>query len=276
MNAPAISQPTLQFFRGIVRRYFRRHFHGVRVSGAQQFVTAGAGKVPLIVYANHGSWWDPMVSICLADRLMPGRRHYAPMDAEALQRYGILRKVGIFPVESKTSRGAVQFLRTGEAVLLDGGVLWVTPQGQFVDARARPLEFKPGLAALATRVASSVGECVLLPLAIEYAFWDERLPECLLEFGHPVRVIPSDDAAALQLQLISALEVTMDELKSKAMLRNSEGFEELVRGRSGTGGFYALMQRTIAVFLRRPYRREHTAAAISTPPEAEKGKRQGA
>ena len=45
-------------------------------------------------------------------------------------------------------------------------MLWVTPQGEFVDARTRPLEFKPGLAALAARVARVEGGCTVLPLAI--------------------------------------------------------------------------------------------------------------
>ena len=177
MDAPHISKPVLGFFRRIVRGYFGRHFRAVRVSDAGRFASVGAG--PLIVYANHSSWWDPMVLTLLAARYMRGRAHYAPMDASALARYGILKHVGVFGVEMKTARGAAQFLRTGLAVLGQGGVLWVTPQGRFADARERPLAFKPGLAALASRVK---GGCTVLPLAIEYAFWDERLPETLLAF----------------------------------------------------------------------------------------------
>ena len=42
MAVPAISRPVLGFFRRIVRGYFRRHFHGVRVSGLERFL-AGKG-----------------------------------------------------------------------------------------------------------------------------------------------------------------------------------------------------------------------------------------
>lgn len=266
MSAPAISKPVLGFFRRIVRGYFHRHFHGVRVSGAERFVNAGAGDAPLIVYANHGSWWDPMVSILLADRLMAGREHFAPMDAESLRRYGILQRVGIFPVEMKTARGAVQFLRTGEALVREGGVVWVTPQGRFVDGRVRPVEFKPGLAALAVRVAGSLGECTVLPLAIEYTFWDERLPECLLEFGELVRVRAGEGAEAVQGRLIEALQAAMQVLEEKAVRRDASGFENLATGRLGAGGFYGMGQRVKAMILRRPYRAEHTVAA---PPAVE-------
>jgi 1-acyl-sn-glycerol-3-phosphate acyltransferase len=254
MNVPAISQPILRFFRFIVRGYFRRHFRAVRVLHAERFTSI---EGPVIVYANHSSWWDPMVSVLLAARCMPGRKHYAPMETAALEKYGIMKRIGIFPVEATTSRGAVQFLRTGEAILLSGGVLWVTPQGRFADVRERPLTFKAGMAALAARVAANVGTCTLLPLAIEYPFWDERLPETLLCFGEPVVALAGESSEAIQERSIAALEQTLDELKGKSLKRNSIGFEVLMQGRLGTGGFYAIGKRMKAFVTRRPYVPEH-------------------
>ena len=251
MDAPPISKFTLGFFRRIARRYFRRHFTAVRVANAQLVRALGPG--PLIVYANHSSWWDPMVCVVLAERFFPGRAHYAPMDADALKRYGILRHIGIFGVEMNSARGAARFLRTGLAILEHGGVLWVTPQGRFADAR-EPLRFKPGLAALAARVP---GGCTLLPLAIEYPFWDERLPETLLHFGDPIRV-QGGAAPEVEAALRSALEEAMTALRTKSMAREPAGFELLARGRVGTGGFYALGQRVRARLLGRPYQAEHT------------------
>ena len=258
MSVPAITKPLLVFFRRIVRGYFRRHFHAVRIAHAERF--AGITG-PLIVYANHSSWWDPMVSILLAAELMPERRHYAPMDAAALERYGILKRLGIFPVEMKTARGAVQFLRTGEAILNDGGVLWVTPQGRFCDPRERPLEFKPGMAALAARVASAAGSCTLLPLAIEYPFWDERLPETLLCFAEPVRVVADEKAEAVQVKAVDALRNAMEEVERLTISRSAVEFEVLASGSLGSGGFYALGQRVKAALMRRPYVAEHTPLA---------------
>ncbi len=259
MHVPPISAPLLGFFRRIVQGYFRRHFHAVRISGAERFVSDGG---PLIVYANHSSWWDPMVCIQLARLMLPKLRHYAPMDAGSLERYGLLKKLGIFPVEMKTARGAVQFLRVGEAILRSGGILWVTPQGRFADARERPLAFKPGLAALARRVAEHGGSCTLLPLAIEYPFWNERLPETLLHVGEAVQLTAgSVSADDVQEQLVAALEVAMAELKEMALARDPSHFRVLVGGRAGAGGFYALGQRIKAVVQRRPYRAEHTLAA---------------
>ncbi|RXH56789.1 lysophospholipid acyltransferase family protein [Granulicella sibirica] len=255
LGVPTISTPVLGFFRRIVRGYFRRNFHGVRVRGADQF-TATTG--PLIVYANHSSWWDPMVLILLAARMMPQRRHYAPMDARALKRYKILSYLGIFGVELESARGAVQFLRTGAAALSSGGVMWITPQGKFVDTRVRPLTFKPGLAGLAARAADENGTCTVLPLAIEYTFWDERTPECLLQFGAPVCVASGDTAASVEGRFEAALLLAMDELKQVATMRDEQQFATLHQGSVGTGGFYGLGQRIKAFVTRQEYQPEHT------------------
>lgn len=254
MDAPRISRPVLRFFRFIVRGYFRRHFHAVRVSHPERLAEAGRLPGPLLVYANHSSWWDPMVQVFLGEKLLPGRRHFAPMDASALARYRIFRQLGVFGVEMHSLRGAAQFLRTGLRVLAEGGVLWVTPQGRFADARERPLEFRPGLAALAARVP---GGCSIVPLAIEYPFWNERLPECLLRFGEVISV-EGQSAEEVESALESALLRTMEQLKVLAVARDPGGFTEMQRGRLGTGGFYALGQRAWAGLRGRRFQPEHT------------------
>lgn len=253
MTAPHISLPVLGFFRRIVQGYFRRHFRAVRVAFPERFTQIPA-STPLIVYANHSSWWDPMVCVLLAHKLLPRRQHFAPMDSAALNRYAILKRVGIFPVEMNTARGAAQFLRTGLDLLTRGAVLWITPQGRFADPREHPLVFKPGLAKLAQRAGP---DCLVLPLAIEYTFWDERLPETLLEFGRPIRV-GDHSADELEMHLLQALAAAQDSLEQKAMARNPAAFSLLSSGAAGTGGMYALGKRLVSALLRRPYQPDHT------------------
>jgi 1-acyl-sn-glycerol-3-phosphate acyltransferase len=247
---PHISTAVLRFFGFIVRSYFRRHFRTVLLQHGERLAQA---PTPLVVYANHSSWWDPMVSILLAQKLLPGRRHYAPMDADALRKYPILRKIGIFPVEMSSARGAAQFLRTSQAILASGGVVWITPQGRFADPR-EPLQFKPGLGALSTRVPG----LTLLPLAIEYTFWDERLPETLLRFGVPAKIAAEADTAVATLLLEGALSETMRGLRIDAMARDPRVFGVVLTGRRGTGGLYALGRRFRAVFTREPIVLDHT------------------
>jgi len=248
---PIISGVTLRFFTRIVRRYFRKHFRAVLIQNAGKLRDASG---PLIIYANHASWWDPMISVLLAQTLLPSRNHYAPMDAAPLARYPILRKLGIFPIELATTRGAVQFLRTSEAILKSGGVLWITPQGRFADSRERPITFKPGLAALVKRVP----EVTLLPLAIEYTFWNERLPETLLRFGPQIQVGQhlSLEKATAGLECFLTLE--MEALREAALTRDPSHFDVLLEGSRGTGGFYALGRRLRALFRGKGFQEDHS------------------
>ncbi len=248
---PTVSRPLLLWFRWIVRRNFRAAFHAVRIQGLAQVKGLDG---PLLIYANHSGWWDPMVAFLLSDQLLNTRRHYAPMDAVALRKYRILTWLGVFPVEVSSARGAVRFLRTGEAILRGGGVLWVTPQGRFADVRERPLEFKPGMAALAARVPG----CAVLPMAIEYVFWDERTPETLLLLGEPVHVVAGETTESLEGRLKAALETVMTEMQTRAMSRDTRQFERvLLRGRVGVGGFYGMGQRVKGWLTRKPYQPEH-------------------
>ncbi len=251
-QVPPISDFTLRFFRRIVRSYFGRHFRAVLIQNANHLRGQNG---PLIVYANHTSWWDPMVSVLLAGVLQPCRRHYAPMDAAPLARYPILRRLGIFPVEPATARGAVQFLRTSEAILKSGGVVWITPQGRFADNRERPLAFKAGLAALALRVP----QATILPLAIEYTFWNERLPETLLHFSKPLALDPTLTTEQATQHLETALEAAMNTLRAASIARDPLAFDVLLEGRRGTGGFYALGRRLRALFTGKGFQEDHSA-----------------
>jgi 1-acyl-sn-glycerol-3-phosphate acyltransferase len=251
---PKISAMTLRFFTFIVRGYFRRHFRSVMTQHAERL--AGL-EGPAIVYANHSSWWDPMTSILLAQSLLPQRKHYAPMDASALLRYPILRRVGIFPVEMATARGAAQFLRTGSAILQAGGVLWITPQGRFADARSESMDFKPGLAALALRVP----DVTLLPMAIEYTFWDERLPEALMHFRGPVKVSAGATNESVTAQLEAELREAMLALREASMKRDAAAFEAVFDGGRGTGGLYGWVRRLRAAVTRGSFEKDHTRRA---------------
>lgn len=251
-DLPRISPLTLAFFRRIVRSYFRRHFRAVQVQDAAHLANA---RGPLIVYGNHVSWWDPMLCVLLAHTLLPDRQHYAPMDSVPLRRYPILRRVGIFPVELGTGRGAVQFLQTAKAVLASEGVLWITPQGRFADVRERPLAFKSGLALLAQKVPG----VQLLPMAVEYPFWSERLPETLVRIGDPLPVNASDDISGITRTLESALEKQMDALEKFSIARDPLQFQTLLEGRRGTGGFYAMGKRLRAMLTGKGFQEDHSA-----------------
>ena len=228
-------------FGWYLRWYFWRHFHGVLVSRtgrAQQSV-----GTPLIIYGNHPSWWDPALYILLAATVFPGRPGFGPMDAEALGRYGVLERMGIFGITLDTSRGAARFLSLSLRVLSSpASMLWVTAEGTFTDPRARPIRLRPGIAHLARRVPGAA----LLPLAVEYTFWNESKPEILIRFGDPIPTGGDRSVAEWTAHLEGELARTMDVLATEGATRDPALFTPLLRGRSGVGGIYDLWRRARA------------------------------
>lgn len=236
--------------------YFRRSFDGVRLAraGAPPAVAEG----PLIVYANHPSWWDPIHFLLIARHAVPGRRLFGPMDAQALERYRFFKRVGVFGMDPRSRRGAVEFLRTGRAVLAASGAsLWVTAQGEFCDPRRRPLVLQPGVAHLARGLERGS----VLPLAIEYPFWNERLPEALSRFGEPIDVASHAGASVAEWTelLEQRLEAAMDALAEDAAARDPGRFHTLVLGRAGVGGVYDRWRRLGAALAGRRFDPAHGA-----------------
>jgi 1-acyl-sn-glycerol-3-phosphate acyltransferase len=241
------------FFSYYLHWYIGRHFHGLRLANPGRFSrTTG----PLIIFVNHASWWDPLSCLVLSRHFLPGASHYGPMDEAALRHYGFLRKLGFFPVENGTRRGAAQFIHAAHQILsTPNSVLWISPEGRFTDMRTRPAIFRPGLATLVARL----GACTLVPLAIEYTFWDERLPEILVSCGQPVEVTDGKQYSVAEWndQLTDALAATQDELAALAKLRDPGRFETILSGRDGISGVYEAWKRLIALLTGRVYEGSH-------------------
>jgi 1-acyl-sn-glycerol-3-phosphate acyltransferase len=237
VSGTAISPLLLGWFTWYSRRYLRRHFHSLRIS--RSGVIPRAEGMPLVLFANHASWWDPLVGLVVKAHCHPERNLFAPIDAAALQRYGFFRKLGFFPVEQHSPRGAVQFLRAARAVLESPqSLLAVTPQSRFADVRERPVQFAGGLGLLAARVE----RVAFVPLAAEYVFWEERLPEILVRFGDAV-VVPNKAAAAKSpTEWTKVFETKMLEnqaaLAAEVQGRDPDDFQIVLRGGAGQGGVY--------------------------------------
>ena len=247
------SRRMLALFAAYLHWYIGRHFHAMRLANGDRFPTATG---PLIVYANHPSWWDPLSLILLSRHFLPDACHYGPMDAAALKHYGMFRKLGMFPVESGTPRGAAQFLRAAREIFsTPNSVLWVTPEGRFTDMRTRPAVFRPGLAALVART----GACTLVPLALEYTFWDERLPEILISCGEAIKVPDGQlhTAEEWSEQLAAGLAAAQDELVALSKLRDPALFTTILSGRVGVGAVYDAWKRLLALLSGRVYQGSH-------------------
>ncbi len=128
---PKISSPLLGGFRVFTRRFLRKHFHTVAANREQiGLASMSAQTDSLVIYANHASWWDPMLAIYLAESVFPEFRMYAPIDARAFAKYRMFGYMGFYPVEQDNLSGAGAFLRTSKRILkTPGSSIWITPEG---------------------------------------------------------------------------------------------------------------------------------------------------
>lgn len=243
------------FFRFMFAGFARKHLRAVRVAH-WGLPPADDPSRPLVVYANHPSWWDGVAFMLYSTELFPGRRMFIPMEAEALNRYGFMRRIGVFGVEQNSARGAVAFLRTAKEVLAGPGtMLWMNAPGRFMDVRDRPVPMAPGL----VRLAEYAPNARFLPMAIEYPFWAERAAEMLAGFGPPLE---GAELAAMEREsrgeaLARALEAAMDRLAQDAMARDPARFRDVLRGREGMGGIYERWRRLLAVARGKPFDPRH-------------------
>ncbi|GGL78389.1 lysophospholipid acyltransferase family protein [Wenxinia marina] len=248
----ARSNGACRFFAGVMRRQLASNFRAVRL--ARPGLPEVPPDRPLMIYANHPSWWDPAIFIALHPRFFPDRQGYGPIDAAMLERYRFMARLGVFGVRQDDPRGAADFLRQAMRVTdVPDRVLWITAQGRFADVRTRPLGLRPGAAHLMARRP----EVLAVPLAMEYTFWSEKRPEALLRFGAPVEARAGEGAVALGPRLEAALTDTADALAALAVARDPGSFETLIGGARGTGGVYGLWQRARAVATGRPYAPDH-------------------
>jgi 1-acyl-sn-glycerol-3-phosphate acyltransferase len=230
-SLPLVWGPLVTWFTAYSRHYIRRHFNSFRISRSSELPTAN--RRPVVLYANHAGWWDPLVGLLLKAAFFPNYRLFAPVDAVSLRRYKILTKVGFFGVDRKTRRGVINYFDIAEAILREPeNLLAVTPQGRFTDARERPVQFQRGLGLLATRLK----QALFVPVAIEYAFWEQQRPEIFCRFGEAT-VISTNDSKGLTARDWTAafelrLEGTQDALAKEVLAHDPNNFKHLLTPRT--------------------------------------------
>ncbi len=248
------------------QRLVRRRFHAVRVLRDASPFAIEKKQAPLdpdwiaqpgVVCMNHPAWWDPMAAVVAAQAWFPGRQHFAPIDQDMLGQYPLFKRLGFFGVETGTARGGAKFMKTALGLLNTaprkqrshgGRVLWVTAQGTFQDVRDRPIQLMPGVSRLAGRLArrdphTLGGAAWILPMAVEYAFWEESKPEMLFAFAKPMTAAQAAEHDALE----AVLTRTMDQLAVAVRRRDAAAFEVVLGGSAGVGGGYDVLRRMKAL-----------------------------
>jgi hypothetical protein len=88
-------------------------------------------------------------------------------------------------------------------------------------------------------------EGYVIPVAVEYPFWEERTPEALVRFGEPLDLAAAakPQAAEWTRRIEEALTASQDALAAEAIQRDPTAFEILALGKAGVGGVYDWWRR---------------------------------
>ena len=236
-------------------RMVSRRFTSFGVQFEQPPESLAPADQSLVVFANHIGWWDPIVAMLLRKAYFAQRTFYAPIDAKALEAYGIFRQLGFYGLELESYSGAAAFLRTSREILSHPkSSLWITPEGRFVDCRDHEAPLMPGLAHL----AANSPDVAFVPLAIEYPFWEEAKPSIFVRFGSRVPCDGKRSKAECDRQLHQALRSTQQALARDVIARRSDAFEMLIAPRRERTSWYDTARAWSAWFHGKPFDPRHS------------------
>jgi 1-acyl-sn-glycerol-3-phosphate acyltransferase len=202
------------------RNLFKRRFANFRVAGLDKLRERNK-TFPLILYANHSSWWDPLVAFWICQNAKCDV--YAMMQEKNLQKLPFFRKIGAFSVVRESPREAVKSIRYAVNLLRENPkrTILIFPQGEILPNDVRPLKFYNGLA----RIIEQTGKCLVVPLAMRYEFLDDFKPEAFARVSELEIFENNTDSKQLTLNLSEKLTKTLDSIKADILEMNFDDYE---------------------------------------------------
>jgi chlorobactene lauroyltransferase len=230
--------PGQQLVWWLVDSSLRKHFDHIvfRMPGER---TEEQKKLPMIVCANHSSWWDGYVAAVVQRQL--GVDGYLMMEEAQLRRYPFFRWIGCFSVNRQDARSALQSLHYA-ANLLKGRtrrMVWLFPQGVISPNDRRPLVFFTGAAHLA-RLSAPV---YLYPLATRIEYLGEQRPVLFISMGQPILITLEESQQRNFLksctkQLEELVTHELDTLHEDIVADKTTGFTLIQRGQKSTNRIF--------------------------------------
>lgn len=219
-------------FEVVFRPWMARRIRRVLVRAPYGLPDAG----PVILAANHVSWWDGFLLREVQRRLQPAAPLFTVMLERELARAPFLRRLGAVPLDPSrpaSVRAVFRALREERRREPAPLVAWF-PQGRIEPSWKRPLKLRPGIPALARALAP----CSIVPVALHLEPLTTPAPTAFVSVGTPIPV-QAEAGSAPRLGAIEwAMEVEVDRVLTWIEERGEDAWEdfERPRGRTRIGG----------------------------------------
>jgi 1-acyl-sn-glycerol-3-phosphate acyltransferase len=169
-------------FERLFQPWMRRRLSGVHIRGAPASVPLPG--LPLLLVANHVSWWDGFLLREVHRRIRPGAPFYVVMAADQLRRHPLFRWLGAIPLEDGPL-GPRAMLRQAERICAQGNpVIGYFPQGRIWPSHRRPLGFLRG----GEWLAENLAPVMVVPVALHLEPLNRAAPAAFVAVDRPFPV----------------------------------------------------------------------------------------
>ncbi len=207
------------------RNLIWRNFSAWRVANFEFFEQRDR-QIPLLVYANHSSWWDGLFAFQLCWEAKADI--YAMMEEKNLLEHKFHRKLGAFSVIRENPRDAVKSINYAAEILREkeNRLVWIFPQGKISPNDTRPIGFFNGL----SRIVEKVGRIETVPLAFRYEFLGEYKAEMLTKIGKSEIIeVDKNFNAKRQTEIFAEnLTETLDEIGKDILANDFNKYRTLI------------------------------------------------
>jgi 1-acyl-sn-glycerol-3-phosphate acyltransferase len=217
-------------YRALVVSAVRASFHTVnlRQDGPPPGPLTGASGAPVVLFANHCSWWDGYM-LMLANQRRWRLDAYLMMEERQLARYPFFRYAGAFSVDRDNPRSAARSIAYAAQLLTaaPGRGLLIFPQGRILANDRRPLGFYGGAGHLVKRLET----CLARPVALRYEFIGEQKPDAFISIGAPLHfAAPNDAPRDITARLEASLAAELDRVRDEVLEYRFAGYDLLASG----------------------------------------------
>lgn len=187
----------VRFFRFYSKFMLHRHFNEINIKGS--FTDK---NMPVLIIANHFSWWDGFIANYLNNLLFQRRFHIMMLEEQLRQRM-FLNKAGAYSIK-KNSRDVVNTLNYTVELMKDkNNIVVMYPQGSIQSVYHYPLEFEKGVEAILNR--SQEVDVYFLVALVDY--FSHRKPALTLgikeyPFEEPVSTLTIQEAYNEYMQFL--------------------------------------------------------------------------
>lgn len=168
-------------FELFFRPWMRRRLDGIHVRGGEH--TAWLPDLPVLLVANHVSWWDGFLLREVHRRIRPGAPLHVVMTERELRRNPVFRWMGAVPLGDGplAARRLLMDLQERKRSRPDA-VIGFFPQGRIWPSHRRPLGFHRGVAWLAPRLAP----IAMVPVGLHLEPLNRPGPAAFVAVGKPI------------------------------------------------------------------------------------------